>query len=75
VLEYLRWVEGQRPDVETVNLFFVQRGEEAELARRHLRQGRAVFTSAPSTLMADDLAFVPDAGCGCSRVLPRPDIP
>jgi hypothetical protein len=71
VLEYLRWVEGRRPDVETVNLFFLPRGEEADVARRHLRAGRAVFTSAPSTLLANDLAFEPDAGCGCSRVVPR----
>jgi hypothetical protein len=73
VLEYLRWVEGQRPDVETVNLFFVHRGEAADVARRHLREGRAVFTSAPAILLADDLTFEPDAGCRCSRVLPRPD--
>jgi hypothetical protein len=75
VLEYLRWVEGQRPDVETVNLFFVRRGEEADLARRRLRAGRAVFTTAPAILRAADLAFEPDAGCACSRVVPRAELP
>ncbi len=71
VLEYLRWVEGRRPDVETLNLFFLPRGEEADIARSHLLAGRAVFTSAPWIMVADDLAFEPDARCGCSRVVPR----
>jgi len=75
VLEYLRWVEDRRPDVETVNLFFLRRGEEADVARHHLRAGRAVFTSTPSTLLADDLAFEFDAGCACSRVVLGPAIP
>ncbi|MEO8603026.1 MAG: DUF2723 domain-containing protein [bacterium] len=75
ILEYLRWVEGRRPDIETVNLFFLPRGGEADVARRHLRAGRAVFTSAPSTLLADDLAFEPDADCACARVVLLPDLP
>jgi len=71
VLEYLRWVEVLRPDVETVNLFFVRPGREADVARAYLRDGRAVFTSAPAALLADDFDFEPEAGCNCSRVVPR----
>ena len=73
ILEYLRWVEGQRPDVATVNLFFVRRGQGADLASRYLQEGRPVFTSSPVDLLADDLDFEPEAGCDCSQVIFRPN--
>lgn len=75
ILEYLRWVEARRPDVETVNLFFVRRGDGDDVARRHLLEGRAVFTSVPAALLANDLSFEPQPGCACSRVRPRPFFP
>jgi hypothetical protein len=67
VVEYLQIVEGRRPDVRSVNLFFTP-GAGARIARRNLRQGRSVYTSAPGMLDDGALGFESHDGCGCYQV-------
>jgi len=67
ILEYLQIVEGRRPDVHTVNLFFVP-GRGASIAGDWLRAGRAVYTSAPGSLEGGPLVTDQVDGCGCFRV-------
>jgi hypothetical protein len=69
ILEYLQIVERFRPDVRTVNLFFTP-GRGASIAGEVLRDGRAVYTSAPRLLDGSGLGVDPVAACGCYRVRP-----
>jgi hypothetical protein len=71
VLEYLQLVEGRRRDVETVNVFFLERGEIGPLARRHLASGRAVHAAAPALIPDRTMTFVADEACGCYQLLAR----
>ena len=68
ILEYLRLVEQQRPDVQTVNLFFVRRGHGKQLLAERGEAGRQVFTSAPGFFKGDAWGFEYDAGCDCYRI-------
>jgi hypothetical protein len=66
ILEYLQIVEGQRPDMRTVNLFFVGPAGN-DLAKQMLGNGGPVSTTAPH-LLGDDLAFEFDDNCRCHKV-------
>jgi hypothetical protein len=47
ILEYLQLVEGQRPDVTTVNLLFLRPEEGERLAYEKLLTGYPLYTSSP----------------------------
>jgi hypothetical protein len=68
ILDYLRLVEHQRPDVETVNLFFVPAASRAQLLAEHRRRGHLMYTSQPDLLSQDGVAFAFDAECECYRI-------
>jgi hypothetical protein len=69
ILEYLQVVEGQRPDVRTVNLFFVG-DAAAAMAKETLSRGATVYTSAPG-LLGDSFALDYEKACGCYRIRER----
>jgi hypothetical protein len=73
VLEYLQLVEGRRPDVETLNVFFRQRKEMGPLASRYLASGRAVYAAAPALVPDHAMTFVADAACACYQLVAGPD--
>jgi hypothetical protein len=68
ILEYLQIVEGQRPDVELFNLFFLQQDEGAELVQRLLREGRPVYATSTGFLDTDDLKWQFLDTCECFHV-------
>jgi hypothetical protein len=72
ILEYLQLVEGQRPDVETVNLFFWRGDRRLRLIQERLASQRPVYTSSPRRLLqaAGWLGFEHLEACQCYRVDP-----
>jgi hypothetical protein len=68
ILDYLRLVEHQRPDVETVNLFFVPAADRGLLLAEHRKRGQPMYTSQPELLPHDGVAFAFDADCECYRI-------
>lgn len=67
ILEYLQYVEGWRPDVEIVNLFFT-RGDWRNLAiERAFMNGRPVYTSVPAVLKNVGAPFEYVSECKCYR--------
>jgi hypothetical protein len=70
VLEYLQLVEGQRPDLETINIFFLQKGRSLDLALERMQRGRPVYTSVPDLFRAGGLGTIREEGCNCYLITP-----
>jgi len=68
ILEYLQLVEHQRPDVETVNLFFVPADSRLQLLAGHTQRGHPMYTSEPELLPHDGVVFEYDGDCECYRI-------
>jgi hypothetical protein len=68
MIEYLRLVEGRRPDVETVNLFFVPGSGRVEMVDRYLAGARPLFTSQPGALRYPGLGLRFEPLCDCFEV-------
>lgn len=73
ILEYLRLVEHQRPDVETVNLFFVNPDSRTKLVAESRQQNRPLYTSKPALLSQDGVTFGYDSMCDCYRIDSEPE--
>jgi hypothetical protein len=68
ILEYLQLVEGQRPDVTPVQLFFTGAGGGRKIVYEQLKLGHPVYTSASQVLVDQTLQFDYLAGCQCYQV-------
>ena len=72
ILEYLQLVEHERPDVETMNLFFVHGSERAQFLASRLATGRPLYTSVPKLFGGVPATFEHEAACDCYRIEVRP---
>jgi len=65
ILEYLKYVEGWRPDVELVNLFFARDAWRNLLVEGALQGGRPVYSSVPRTFrdMGATFRYLPECKC------------
>jgi hypothetical protein len=68
ILEYLQLVEGQRPDVTAVQLFFTGAVGGRRIVYEQLKLGHPVYTSADQILRDQALQFDYLKGCQCYRV-------
>jgi hypothetical protein len=68
ILEYLQLVEGQRPDVTPVQLFFTGTGGGRRIIYEQLKLGHPVYTSADQILRDQNLQFDYLAGCQCYQI-------
>jgi hypothetical protein len=64
ILDYLRLVERQRPDVETLNIFLATKPRRAEIVTRRLYAGRPVFAATSTDVPGINARFeyLPDCG-------------
>jgi hypothetical protein len=67
ILEYLKYVEGWRPDVEVVNLFFARDAWRNLLVEGALQGGRPVYSSVPRTFRDIGATFHYLGECKCYR--------
>lgn len=71
ILDYLRLVEGQRPDLTLSNVFLERGSRREALVERHLEEGKPVYATARVALK-DRFYFDYIETCDCFRVLRRP---
>ncbi|MCL4868752.1 MAG: DUF2723 domain-containing protein [Anaerolineae bacterium] len=68
ILEYLQYVEGERPDILTRNLVFVGRQRADEEVQHRLDAGQTVYTSRPDWFAEELFTFTRLERCGCFAI-------
>jgi hypothetical protein len=64
ILDYLRLVEHQRPDVETLNIFLATKPRRAEIVARRLYAGRPVYAASSTDVpgISARFEYLPECG-------------